>query len=122
MAHVHSIVQLGARIFAARDLHRDGLEAALESVAGSGGVYLAIDVDGIDPAVAPGVILPAHGGLDYTQMLELIHGAAARAPLVGASFVEYVPDRDPSGNGARAIARLASNVIAAIGRQRGLCV
>lgn len=41
----------------------------------------------------------------------MIEGAAA--------FVEYVPEQDPSGIGAKAIARLACNVLAAVGRQRG---
>ena len=34
---------------------------------------------------------------------------------MGAAFVEYLPEKDPSGSGAQAIARLASNVIAAVG-------
>ena len=137
MAHVTRIVQIGARgpgsarpteyadaqrwgasIVTAREVHHHGLEPALGHVPHGGDVYLAIDVDGIDPSVVPGVILPAHGGLDYQQMLDIIHGVAARGRLAGASFVEYVPSRDPTGNGARAIARLASNLIAAVGRQR----
>ena len=76
-------------------------------------MILAIDVDGIDPTVVPGVILPAFGGLTYQDMLELIHGVAARANIVGADFVEFVPEQDPTGRGAQAIARLVSNVIAA---------
>ncbi len=78
-------------------------------------VILSIDVDGIDPAVVPGVILPAFGGLGYQQVLDVIHGVAAKAQIVGAAFVEYVPEKDPTGSGAQAIARLASNVIAAVG-------
>ena len=80
---------------------------------------LAIDVDGIDPTVVPGVILPAFGGLSYQLMLDLIEGLAAKARIVGANFVEYVPERDPSGTGAQAIARLACCVIAAIAGQTG---
>jgi len=38
--------------------------------------------------------------------------------LVGIDFVEYVPERDPHGAGAQAIARLACNAITAIARQR----
>lgn len=108
----------GARIFTARDLHRDGLGPALEAVPVGGKVVLAIDVDGIDPTVVPGVILPAFGGLDYQAMLDVIQGVAARATIVGANFVEFVPEKDPSGSGAQAIARLASVLIAAIAGQR----
>ena len=62
----------------------------------------------------PGVILPAFGGLGYQAMLDLIHGVAGKARIVGAHFVEYVPEKDPERRGAQAIARLASNVAAAV--------
>ena len=108
----------GSRFFTARDIHAHGLKAAIEAVPQGVDIVLAIDVDGIDPAVVPGVILPAFGGLTYQQMLDVIHGAAARGRIVGVDFVEYVPERDPAGSGAQAIARLASNAITAIARQR----
>lgn len=79
-------------------------------------IYLAID--GIDPVVVPGVILPAFGGLSYSQVLNVILGVAARARIVGASFVEYVPAKDPAGIGAKVIARLACVAVAAIMRGR----
>ncbi len=132
MAHVTNIVQIGARgpgsaresdyidaqewgvqFFTARDIHLTGMEAAISAVPEGANVILAIDVDGIDPTLVPGIILPAFGGLSYQDMLELIHGVASRATIVGADFVEYVPEQDPTGRGAQAIARLVSNVIAA---------
>ncbi|MFW5679632.1 MAG: arginase family protein [Pseudomonadota bacterium] len=137
MSHVEALVQVGARgpgsareadvvaarawgveLVTARELHRRGVSAVLDRIPHRRPIYLAIDVDGIDPTLVPGVLLPAFGGIDYNQMLELIHGLEARAPIVGASFVEYVPARDPHGLGALVIARLVCNVIAAIGRQR----
>lgn len=137
MAHISNIVQIGARgpgsarqdeldaakswgahLYSARDVHAKGIGPALDLVPEGADVILAIDVDGIDPSLVPGVILPAFGGLDYQQMLDVIHGVAARARIVGANFVEYVPDQDPTGYGAQAIARLVSNVIAAVGKQR----
>ncbi|MCC6471509.1 MAG: arginase family protein [Alphaproteobacteria bacterium] len=108
----------GSKFFTARDVHANGLAAAIAAVPKDANVILAIDVDGIDPSVVPGVILPAFGGLSYQQMLDVIHGTAARARIVGANFVEYVPERDPQGSGAQAIARLVSNTITAIARQR----
>ena len=136
MAHVRHIVQIGARgpgsarasdrqdardwgseIYTARTVEICGIAPALEHVVEGTNVFLSIDVDGIDPSVVPGVILPAFGGLTYQQVLDVVHGVAARAWIAGAAFVEYVPEKDPSGVGAQAIARIASNVIAAIGRQ-----
>ncbi len=138
MTHVRHMVQIGARgpgsaraqeladarawgsrIVTARQLHAEGLAPALDAVPAGASVILAIDVDGIDPSVVPGVILPAFGGPGYQLMLDLIQGVAAKARIVGANFVEYVPEQDPSGHGAQAIARLACNVIAAVAGQRG---
>lgn len=132
MAHVSNIIQVGARgpgsaresdyrdacewgvkFFTSRDILQSGLGAAINAVPEGANIIFAIDVDGIDPNVVPGVILPAYGGLSYTHMLDLIHGVAARANIVGADFVEFVPEQDPTGRGAQAIARLVSNVIAA---------
>ncbi|MEM7225768.1 MAG: arginase family protein [Pseudomonadota bacterium] len=108
----------GARFFTARRIHEEGLGPALAAVPEGADVVLSIDVDGLDPSLVPGVILPAFGGLSYQQALDVIQGVATKARIVGAAFVEYVPERDPTGTGAQAIARLASNVIAAVGQQR----
>jgi agmatinase len=108
----------GSKFFTARDIHAHGLTPAIDAVPQGGDIILAIDVDGIDPSVVPGVILPAFGGLSYQQMLDVIHGVATRGRIVGVDFVEFVPERDPTGSGAQAIARLASNAITAVARQR----
>ena len=137
MSHVRRIVQIGARgpgsagaeevaaarawgamLHTARDVHARGVGPALAAVPEGSDVFLAIDVDGIDPAVVPGVILPAFGGLSYQQILDVILGGAAKARIVGVDFVEYVPARDPAGIGAKAIARLASVSVAAATRGR----
>ena len=99
-------------------MHAEGIAPALAAVPEGASVILSIDVDGLDPSLVPGVILPAFGGLGYQQALDVIHGVAAKARIVGAAFVEYVPAQDPTKIGAKAIARLASTVITAIGQQR----
>lgn len=111
-------VAWGARIFTARDIHRNGFKEVLKAVPRHAPVVLSIDVDGIDPSVVPGVILPAFGGLGYQQMLDVIQGVAERTKIIAADFVEFVPEQDPQSRGAQAIARLACNVISAIARQR----
>ena len=73
---------------------------------------LSLDVDGLDPSLVPGVILPALGGSGYQQMLDIIQGVCAKTNLVDAIFVEYMPEQDPTGSGAKAISRLAENIIA----------
>jgi arginase len=61
----------------------------------SGLLYISIDLDGIDPAEAPGVAHPEPGGLTVRELLALLH--AQRAPIVGADIVELNPARDVGG-------------------------
>lgn len=62
----------------------------------SGDVYITIDVDGLDPAHAPGVSHHEPGGLTTRQVLGLIHQVAQRPDVrvVGADVVEINPNRD----------------------------
>ncbi len=57
-----------------------------------GPVYISLDLDGIDPAFAPGVSHPEPGGLTVREVLGVIH--AIDAPIIGADIVEYNPNRD----------------------------
>jgi agmatinase len=58
-------------------------------------VYVSFDLDGVDPAFAPGVSHREPGGLTSRQAIELLH--ALPAPIVGADLVELNPRNDPSG-------------------------
>jgi len=55
-------------------------------------LYISLDMDGFDPAYAPGVSHHEPGGLTSRQVLDLIHGIDTE--VVGADIVEYNPDRD----------------------------
>ena len=57
-----------------------------------GPLYLSLDLDGLDPAFAPGVSHHEPGGFSSRQVLEIIQ--SINAPLVGADIVEYNPKRD----------------------------
>jgi len=70
-----------------------------------GPVYLSFDIDGLDPAFAPGTGTPEIGGLTTTQGLEIIRGCRG-LDLVGCDLVEVAPAYDPSGNTALTAASL----------------
>ena len=74
-----------------------------------GPVYVTIDVDGFDPAFAPGVSHPEPGGLSVREVLTVIQGLAG--PIVGADVVEVNPRQDPSGLTAMVAAKLVREVI-----------
>jgi arginase family enzyme len=71
-------------------------------------MYLSVDLDGIDPAFAPGVSHPEPGGLTVRDVLDLVH--ATPGPLVGADVVELNPDRDRRGLTAIVAAKLVKEI------------
>ncbi len=77
---------------------------------GSGPVYLSFDIDGIDPAFAPGTGTPEVGGLTTPQALEIIRGLRG-LNLVGADVVEVSPPYDPYGTTAVLAANLAFEML-----------
>ncbi|MBI3834256.1 MAG: agmatinase family protein [Planctomycetes bacterium] len=54
-------------------------------------VYVSIDIDGFDPAYAPGTGTPEPGGLDWYQVTSLIRRTAEERNIVAADVVEVMP-------------------------------
>lgn len=77
-----------------------------------GPVYVSLDLDGLDPAFAPGVSHPEPGGLTTRQTLSLIQDLPQ--PLVGADLVELNPTRDPQGLTAVLAGKLVKELAARI--------
>lgn len=77
-----------------------------------GPVYLSIDLDGIDPAFAPGVSHWEPGGLTVREVIGMIQGL--RSTIVGADVVEFNPRRDPSGMTAMVAAKLVKEAASAM--------
>ncbi|HZB28050.1 MAG TPA: agmatinase [Gemmatimonadales bacterium] len=74
----------------------------------NGPVYLSIDLDGLDPAFAPGVSHREPGGLSVREVLTLIHQISGT--LVGADVVEYNPRQDLEGVTATVAAKLVKEI------------
>ncbi len=77
-----------AEVIAARD---DWVELALDRLPPDRPVYVTIDVDGLDPSIAPGVGTPEPGGLTWRQLLGLLRALCARRRVVAADIVEVRP-------------------------------
>jgi agmatinase len=60
------------------------------------GVFLSIDVDVVDPGMAPGTGTPEPGGLTSRQLLDAVRRCALELPVVGLDVVEVSPAYDPS--------------------------
>lgn len=75
-----------------------------------GPTYISFDLDGLDPAFAPGVSHHEPGGISVREALDVL--ARQSAPIVGADIVEYNPDRDINGMTAAVAAKLVKEIAA----------
>ncbi|MGB3899558.1 MAG: agmatinase [Mesorhizobium sp.] len=87
-----------------------GLMEGIRQRIGDRKVYLSFDIDGIDPAFAPGTGTPEIGGLTVPQALEIIRGCRG-LNLVGADIVEVSPPYDPFGTTAYTAANFAFEML-----------
>ncbi len=108
----------GVDFFLARDIARRGIGPVLDCVPADAPVLFTLDCDGLDPAIMPAVIGPAPGGLGYWQVVELLHGIAAKTRIACFDIVEFMPAADPQGLAALTAARIVCNAIGLIVRQQ----
>ncbi len=71
-------------------------------------VYLSLDIDGIDPAFAPGVSHREPGGLTTREVINMIH--QINTPLVGADVVEFNPNKDIDNMTSQLAAKLVKEI------------
>jgi arginase len=71
-------------------------------------VYISVDMDGLDPAFAPGVSHPEGGGLSTRQVVRIIQSMKGR--VVGADIVELNPLRDVSCITATACSKILKEI------------
>lgn len=72
-------------------------------------LYISFDIDGIDPAFAPGVSHHEPGGLSVREVIRILHNI--KVPIIGADIVEYNPHRDHHGITAALAAKLAKEIL-----------
>jgi arginase len=82
-----------------------------------GPVYVSIDMDGLDPAFAPGVSHREPGGLTVREVLGVIQ--TLEGPLVGADVVELNPLRDVQGLTTHVAAKLVRELASRMWETRG---
>jgi agmatinase len=116
-AEVEAAQRYGSRLVTAREVHAQGVEAALRHIPEGARVVVTLDCDGIDPGIMPGVAARAPGGLTYTQVIDLIAGLGRRARIAGFDLVEFYPPADVDRLSALTAARILVNAIGAIVRQ-----
>lgn len=137
MSHIEKIIQVGARgigsghlsdyedavawgvtFFTGADIHAGGLKPAIELIDAGANIILCIDIDAMDPSIAPNTIGRSPGGLSYYQVLELITGAAEQGRIAAVDFVEIMPEVDIDGLGGLTVSRLVAATMGVLARQQ----
>lgn len=110
---VEAALAYGAHLVPSYEVHERGMQAVLDRIPDGGRYYLTIDLDGIDPAIAPGVAGPCPGGLTFPQVRTLIHGLVGKGRVVGMDVVEITPRSDVNQITCITAGRFVVNMIGA---------
>lgn len=78
-------------------------------------VYVSLDIDVLEPMLAPGISHPEPGGLTVREVLDVLN--MLRVPVVGADVVEYNPRRDFRDLTARVAAKFVKELIGLLKRR-----
>lgn len=108
---------LGVNIIDAREVHESGpkaVAAKIKSILGDHPTYLSFDIDGLDPAYAPGTGTPVWGGMTSAQVAVILREIAG-INLKGGDVVEVSPPFDTTGATAIAGAHVATEILCLLG-------
>src|SRR6516165_6465485 len=106
----------GMTVLHIEDVDRLGIQAVVKKareVVGGGPTYISFDVDGLDPAYAPGTGTPEAGGLTPREAQAILHGLKG-LDIVGGDVVEVAPQYDPTGNTAMVGAQMLFEIFSLI--------
>lgn len=85
----------GNLVFTNYEVLDQGHRGILDRLPGAlGNYYVSIDIDALDPSIAPGTESPEAEGLGYTHVKRLLQGLAHRGTMVGLDLVEVNPYLD----------------------------
>jgi agmatinase len=113
----------GLRWHLMREIEERGAEAVIddaiaEALDGPDAIYLSVDIDVIDPGIAPGTGTPEPGGLLPRELLRAVRRIASAVDIAGMDVVEVSPPYDHAEVTAMAANRVALEVICALAVKR----
>ena len=113
----------GLRWHLMREIEERGAEAVIddaiaEALDGPDAIYLSIDIDVLDPGMAPGTGTPEPGGMLTRELLRAIRRIVSKVPLAGMDIVEVSPPFDHADITAAAAHRCALEAISALAARK----
>jgi guanidinopropionase len=106
----------GMTVLHIEDVDRLGIAGVVEkvrTVVGNGPTYISFDVDGLDPAYAPGTGTPETGGLTPREAQAILH-AIRGLDIIGGDVVEIAPQYDATANTAMVGAQILFEILSLI--------
>ena len=111
--------RFGFRTIRASDIDVLGVTGAIDAITDRVAdlpVYLSIDIDVLDPSVAPGTGTPEAGGLSSRELLRVLRGLTS-LNLVSADLVEVAPAYDHAEITCIAAATVIFDIVTLLGRK-----
>jgi agmatinase len=113
----------GMRSYEMTEIHHRGLNAVLDESFitlqdGCDGVFLSVDIDVVDPGMAPGTGTPEPGGMTSRELLEAVRRICLELPVVGIDVVEVAPPFDSADITAILANRVVLEALSAIAKRR----
>ncbi len=111
------------RSYEMTEIHHRGLTAVLDESFATltnecDGVFLSVDIDVVDPGMAPGTGTPEPGGMTSRELLEAVRRICLELPIVGIDVVEVAPAFDSSDITAMLANRVVLEALSAIALRR----
>jgi arginase len=106
----------GVRAFTMRDIDERGMRTVMEEaleIAGAGteGFHVSLDMDGVDPQIAPGVGTPVRGGLSYREAHLVMEMIGDRGGMTSMDVVEVNPIFDEANRTALLAVELVTSAM-----------
>lgn len=102
----------------ANEVRERGVDAVLGHLVDDAPWFVTLDVDGLDPAIAPGTSCPLPGGLDFREAAGILRGLGQRCDFAGIDIVEHFPSLDVRDTTSVTLGRLLMNLIGTAARRR----
>jgi agmatinase len=112
----------GAVVVTREEIRERGVAGVLERFPELGNTFVTIDIDGLDPSIAPGTGSPTADGLLYHEVRDLLQGVTRRGKVVGFDLVEVNPMVDHYGQTCLLASTLIMEFLGAIFASRGIGV
>jgi agmatinase len=113
----------GMRSYEMTEIHHRGLTKVLDESFATltkdcDGVFLSVDIDVVDPGMAPGTGTPEPGGMTSRELLEAVRRICLELPVVGIDVVEVSPPFDSADITAILANRVVLEAVSAIAKRK----